>query len=271
MKSLRKLINHGIRKTGWALKKIEVRKPQEKQVSKKSRIVQNSPVPPKNPAPARPVRATMNGALEWLGGSGIPIKTVLDVGASNGCWSSQCMRYIAATDYVLFEPQPVHEPELDAFKSKSAKNVTLIKKAVGSTDGMTYFQAEDPFGGALSSVAGQHMIQVPMTTIDRSVQEHSLKGPFLLKLDTHGFEPSILAGAVGALEQCSVLIIEAYNFQITGEAVLFWELCAMLARKGFRCVDMVDLLHRKVDSTLWQMDIVFIRDNWDGFKNLAYA
>lgn len=213
----------------------------------------------------------MNGALDWLGRCGIPINTVLDVGASNGSWSVACMRFIEASDYVLFEPQPVHESELDAFKLESTKNVTLVKKAVGAADGETFFDATDPLGGSLSSVNGKNMIRVPVTTIDSVIRQHSLSGPFLLKLDTHGYEPSILAGAAETLEECSVLIIEAYNFQITNEALLFWELCGALAEKGFRCVDIVDLLHRRLDSAIWQMDIVFVRDSWSGFKNLSYG
>lgn len=262
MKSLKRLINRGIRKTGWQLKKIRTLPPKTPKKNRKA-------IPPRVLEPTE--RSTMAGALQWLGNSGIPIKTILDVGASNGSWSIECMQYLTATEYVLFEPQPVHEPDLEAFKCNSEQNITLIKKAVGSTEGVTFFHASDPFGGALSSVDGKDMIQVPVTTIDRVVQEHSLNGPFLLKLDTHGYEPSILTGAVETLEHCSVLIIEAYNFHITSEALLFWELCVELAKKGFRCVDVVDLLHRQVDSALWQMDIIFIRDNWNGFSIDTYA
>jgi hypothetical protein len=67
-----------------------------------------------------------------------------------------------------------------------------------------------------------------------------------------------------------VLIIESYNFRITDEAMLFWELCAYLQTKGFRCVDLVDVLHRDRDLAFWQIDLVFIRDDWEGFNIITY-
>lgn len=246
MSLIKKTVKNLIRNAGWDLRKLD---------ESRREIL---------------ARSTMKGALKWLGESGIPVVTVLDVGASNSCWSDECMTFVNAENYILFEPQPVHARELEAFARKSPINVKIVKKAVGSREGTTFFDATEPLAGALSTSAGENMIEVPITTIDSTVEEFSTNGPFLLKLDTHGYEPSILKGAEKTLNRCSVLIIEAYNFQITEEAILFWELCAFLAKKGFRCVDLVDLLHRERDSALWQMDIVFISDKWDGFNFPTY-
>jgi hypothetical protein len=79
-----------------------------------------------------------------------------------------------------------------------------------------------------------------------------------------------LAGANDSLEQCEALIIEAYNFRIKEEALLFWELCSFLSDKGFRPIDLVDVSHRRYDNALWQMDLFFIRSNWKGFSRTSY-
>jgi FkbM family methyltransferase len=216
------------------------------------------------------LRPTMRKGLKWLADEGIQINTVLDVGASNGGWSVECMAFYPDANYVLFEPQPVHSNALNNFANGCKQNVFLVKKAVGSSDGYTLFDAADPFGGALSDKEGENTIRVDLTTIDSTLFELQTEAPYLLKLDTHGFEKSILSGSNSTLEKCEVLIIEAYNYRITEEAFLFWELCTYLAARGFRPVDLVDVLHRTYDNSLWQMDLIFIRDTWKGFDYISY-
>ena len=209
----------------------------------------------------------MIDGLKWLDDN-IPINTVLDVGASNGCWSNECMDVYPYSNYILFEPQPVHNDALNLFSKR--KNVTIIKKAVGDYVGTTFFDACDPFGGALSEADGVGMIQVPLTTIDETVLELKSEGSYLIKLDTHGYEKYILEGAWKTLKNTNALVIEAYNYEICKGSFLFWELCEYLSKRGFRPIYIVDILNREYDYSLWQMDIFFIRSDFDFFKYRAY-
>jgi FkbM family methyltransferase len=209
----------------------------------------------------------MIDGLKWLG-EHIPIKTVLDVGASNGCWSSECVKFYPESNYVLFEPQPVHNEALDLYSKKT--NVTIIKKAVGDNIGVTFFDAAEPFGGALSEIDGSRMIQVPLTTIDCTIEELKIEGPYLIKLDTHGYERNILEGSFKTLKNTNALIIEVYNYEICKGSFLFWELCEYLSKRGFRPVYIVDILNREYDGSLWQMDVFFTRSEFDCFKYNAY-
>lgn len=215
--------------------------------------------------------STMSAGLLRLSSHNLQVQTVLDVGASNGSWSKECMTHFPDASYVLFEPQPVHCSALGSFAEACRQKVVIVNKAVGAVEGETYFDATDPFGGALlSSGEGDKTIKVPLTTIDTCVSQHQMDGPFLIKLDTHGFERSILNGAAKALERTGILIIEAYNHRITDEAFLFWELCDFLAQKGFRPFDLVDVMNRPHDKSLWQMDLFFIRSDWHGFNHTLY-
>ncbi len=218
------------------------------------------------PAPVENDRATMSGGLQLLIEQEIPVATVLDVGASDGRWSQQCMGWYGKADYVLFEPQPAHTAALAEFKAHSKQSVTIVPAAVGVSEGRIEFDASDAFGGALSPEKTAISIEVDLTTIDATVARLQLEGPFLLKLDTHGYEKSILDGAAQTLEKCGALIIEAYNHRFTAEGMMFWELCAFLAARGFRVIDMVDVTRRPRDHSMFQMDIVFVRDTWKGFK-----
>jgi FkbM family methyltransferase len=212
----------------------------------------------------------MGDGLKWLADNGFHFSTVLDVGASDGRWSAKCMNFYPEARYALFEPQPTHSRALDDFANACGQDIVLIKQAVGGSEGHTLFDASDPFGGALADEQGDHTIKVGLTTIDAARLRNQFEAPFLLKLDTHGYEKSILAGANDSLEQCEALIIEAYNFRIKEEALLFWELCSFLSDKGFRPIDLVDVSHRRYDNALWQMDLFFIRSNWKGFSRTSY-
>lgn len=238
---INRIIEASLRKAGWELQKI----------SKAS-------------------RPTMAQGLKWLAENDIYISTVLDVGASNGGWSKICMDFFPNATYVLFEPQPVHSKPLDTFSRNCNQTIIPVKKAVGGSTGSTFFDASDPFGGALAENKAENTIKVELTTIDSSISELKTEGPYLLKLDTHGFERSILEGAENTLNHVEILIIEAYNYRITEEALLFWELCAYLSDRGFRPVDIVDTMHRQHDNSLWQMDIFFIRSSWEGFNHISY-
>lgn len=214
---------------------------------------------------------SMTQALKWLSSHSFQVNTVLDVGASNGSWSKACLPFFPNAHYVLFEPQPAHNEALDTFAIARKQQISLVKKAVGAAEGETFFDETDPFGGQLTANGnGKHSRKVPLTTIDSSVSQLPVEGPYLLKLDTHGVEKGILEGASETLKQANVLIIEAYNYKITKEALLFWELCAFLAERGFRPVDLVDVMHRQRDGSLWQMDLIFAKANWEGFSRNTY-
>ncbi len=215
-------------------------------------------------------RNTMTAGLQWLGRQGFTVRTVLDVGASDGRWSKDCMQDFPDATYVLFEPQPVHSSALDEFAASASTRVIPVKKAIGGEEGTMSFDISDPFGGGPAAAGSEAVMEVELTTIDATVAMLKLEKPYILKLDTHGIERSILQGAENILQKCEILIIEAYNYHITDEAMLFWELCAYLDKRGFRPVDLVDVMHRKHDNSLWQMDLFFVRSDWDGFNCVTY-
>jgi FkbM family methyltransferase len=222
------------------------------------------------PMPQLLPRSSMQKAIEWLSINHFDVKTVLDVGASDGRWSRDCIQYFTDSHYVLFEPQTCHSNVIDLIEKEFEGQITVVKKAVGKNSGKTYFDVTDPFGGSLRDLKSDKTIEVDLTSIDESIRETGLKGPFLLKLDTHGFEIPILEGAAKTLPDCSVLIIEAYNYNIEPESLLFWQLCEYLKIKGFRPIDIVDIMYREYDNSLWQMDIVFIKSSFHGFEHISY-
>jgi FkbM family methyltransferase len=204
-------------------------------------------------------RGSMRGAMQALTKQCIPIQTIVDIGASDGHWSEMTMEFYPQINYLLIEAQTVHQEKLDAFVIDHP-NAQYCLAAAGDKAGLIFFDAGNPFGGQASyKPYAQNNIEVKVTTVDAEVAQRGLSGPFLLKLDTHGFEVPILTGASEVLRNAQVIVIECYVQCLTENSLTFSQMCSHLDTFGFRCIDAVDLEWRPFDDTLWQMDLVFIR------------
>ena len=74
----------------------------------------------RKPAAAPPEAPTFEAALHRLKGRNISVSTVIDVGASNGCWSQALLPVYPQARYLCVEAQRVHEPALRAFVTRHA-------------------------------------------------------------------------------------------------------------------------------------------------------
>jgi FkbM family methyltransferase len=198
------------------------------------------------------------------------INTIVDIGASDGRWSLLAMKTYPASGYLLVEAQPVHEQSLKHFVSLH-NNCQYVLAAAGDKEGEIYFDANDPLGGQASyKPYPTNNIIVPVTKIDTETKKRGMQGPYLLKFDVHGFEVPILKGSSETLLQTEVVIMECYNFKIGEECLLFYEMCSYMKELGFRNIDLVDPLWRPHDNALWQMDLVFVREDRPEFSYLGY-
>jgi len=210
---------------------------------------------------AQPLQVTLESALHRLAGRAPQFRTVIDVGASDGRWSRQLAAVLPGKNFIMIEAQPIHHPGLERYKA-CFPDTRLIQAAAGRDGGELFFDASDPWGGvAAESPHGStgSWIRVPATTIDREVAASGFPGPYLIKLDTHGYETPILEGASATLGSTEVLVIECYNFDVAPSAQRFPQFCLQMERLGFRCIDLFDPMHRPADGALWQMDLVFMK------------
>jgi FkbM family methyltransferase len=200
------------------------------------------------------------------------INTIIDVGASNGIWSRSTMDFYPESKYLLVEANPVHAQALDAFSTEKP-NAQFVLAAAGDKQGGSIsfsFDKDDPYAGQASYTPGKNSNTIPETSIDFEVDARKMKGPYLMKLDTHGFELPIFNGASATLAKTEIIIVECYNFKISSECLLFYEMCEYLGARGFRCIDLVDPLWRPYDNAFWQMDLIFIRKDSPQFLYSNY-
>ena len=198
----------------------------------------------------------MNEALRRARMRGLQIRTVIDVGASDGSWSLLARNHFPDARFLLFEPLAERREALEALRQRLGFD--FLTAAAGARRGEVVLAVDPGLDGSSVVAAGASGGRtVPVETVDAAVAERRLPGPFCLKLDTHGYELPVLEGAAAVMTQASLLIIEAYNFRLGPEALKFHELCAWLEARGFRCCDLADPMRRPKDGVLWQMDLIF--------------
>jgi FkbM family methyltransferase len=196
-------------------------------------------------------------ALGRFAARGGRVGTVIDVGASNGMWSDVCMRHFPEARYALIEAQETHRAALERFVERRP-NASIVLKAAGSRLGQIWFDERFPFGGLASErqLDGMHR-QLPVTTIDHEVASAGLPGPYLVKMDTHGFELPILEGAAETLKHASLVVIECYALRLRDGSPIFDEVVTRMRELGFGVIDLTEPLWRPLDGCLWQFDLLF--------------
>lgn len=209
-------------------------------------------------------------ALQRISKRDLSIETVIDVGASNGMWSEVTEKVLPNATYLLIEAQEFHREALEVY-CRQHPNAAYVLAAAGDQNGEVFFDDRMPFGGVASKEQTSHAKKaVPMYSIDHLVESRGLSGPFLLKLDTHGFEVPILNGATETLKTANLVVIEVYNFRILDQSLIFDEMCAFMRERGFGVIDISEPLWRVRDGAFWQMDMFFVPLSREEFAFRSY-
>lgn len=239
------------------------------------RVVRNKPV---YPAPvAVPFTMefqenSMEGGLNRFLKLGLQVNTIIDVGAAEGKWSLLAKPLFSQANYVLFEPLVERKDQLESLLKENS-NFHYVPKAAGKEKGSIHFIiSPDLDGSGVTYDSDNHNTRsVEVASIQEELQQLKLKGPFIIKLDTHGFEVPIIEGCTKLLDQVQLFIIECYGFEIVKDSLLFWQMCNYMDELGFRVFDIVDIMHRSKDGAFWQCDAFFIRKSHTLFLDNRYA
>lgn len=212
----------------------------------------------------------MSSAVERIYEHNIPIKSIIDIGASNGKWSIDTMKVFPSAYYFAIEPLYERKAALENLKKKY-NNFDYVICVAGDTDDQEVtLNVSDDLDGSTVDGTGGEIRKVSAKTIDAIISENKLGGPFLIKFDTHGYEIPILNGARDTLDRTNVIVMEVYNFEITDHSKRFHEMCLHMEKLGFRCYDIANPMIRLYDKAFWQMDIFFCRNKSNIFTYAKY-
>ena len=146
------------------------------------------------------------------------LRTVVDVGANVGQWSTMLLDLVRPEKLIIIEPQPSAFAQLQRHFG-SLQHVQLHCCAIGDRVGTTKLQVTRDTTGAsvlpprdeMRQLVGANWtveaeIEVPMTTLDMLLKDVS--DISLLKIDVQGFESAVLAGGTETLRRTNFLLIE---------------------------------------------------------------
>lgn len=148
-------------------------------------------------------------------------KCAIDIGANTGLYSVVGAAHNPNAQIFAFEPMPANIIRLQKnLKINAHQNVSVIKKAIGNTNGTIKFAA--PKGNKISDVASADIdfsnsfykdsitfeeIEVPITTLDTFIEEHSLQNVDLIKVDIENYEIPFFEGALKTLSNNKPIVM----------------------------------------------------------------
>jgi FkbM family methyltransferase len=205
--------------------------------------------------------------LEDIARRGLPVRSILDVGANQGEWSRVAAAVFPAADFILVEPQLEMREHLQRFCREFSK-ARLVEAGAGATEGELTLTIWEDFQGSsflpeenTAVTAGKQRRKVKIVTLDSLYA--GFEPPDLAKLDIQGFELEALKGAATLFGRTELFILEVSLFEFTPNWPLFSEVVGFMAQRGYEVYDLPGFARRPFDGALGQVDVAFARR--DGF------
>lgn len=197
--------------------------------------------------------------LERVRQRGLPVRQIVDVGASDGVWTRDCLRIFAEARYLLVDPLPGNAAALAAMQAAHS-NVRYWQGGLGRAAGrLNILQHGDQSSFLPSdSFPANQKTTVEIRTLDSFLGTPDLpSAPDLIKADVQGYELEVLAGASRCLESAQLVLLEVSYRRIYRGAPLAHEVIAEMGRRGFRIYDIATYAQRPGDGELAQSDVFF--------------
>lgn len=199
------------------------------------------------------------------------LKTVLDIGASNGDFLVRVRPFVPGAFIHCFEPLP----ELYASLEKQVRQDSRSKAwnlGMGDTNGVQVMHKQDgifmssllPMTEAMvkafPATAHWTPLEVTVSTLDKWVELQNLEPPILIKMDVQGYERQVIRGGQATIKKAHLLLLEVSFVRLYEGELLFDELYDAVRAMGFRCVGMGHPSADRNTGRALQNDVLFARE-----------
>ena len=201
----------------------------------------------------------MEGRLRTHVARGMPLGTVLDVGAHFGEFAALVRRVAPAATCLSFEADPDCEPHL---RSAGVRHrLCCLGRQAGQA---AFYKSGTSTGNSLYRENTRHFDACDEVTLDVCTLDHALAGEAdfagaidLLKLDVQGAELDVLVGAPDTLRRTQAVLAECAITEYNLGAPRMLDVMQFLDGCGFEVADICELHYD--GATLVQVDVLFRR------------
>jgi FkbM family methyltransferase len=193
-----------------------------------------------------------------LKNNGFKIKTVYDIGACKGKWSTHMKSNVLTdSEFFLFEANPAYE---DILKNTgfvyfntvlSNPEREFVNFYNGTNTGDSYYKETTKIYDQKESIV------LPCTTLDKLIDTHELPIPEFIKIDTQGSEIDILQGAESILDKVNIIYCECPIIQYNLGSPNIQEYLDFFKKINFVPISILE--HHCIENILVQIDIMFMR------------
>jgi FkbM family methyltransferase len=172
---------------------------------------------------------------------------VIDVGA-RGKIPDEISSLTNFIDYVGFDADKEEAARLTAIGDSRCFRFRVINQFIGTREGLTQFHLYRQLGQSSSlepepsfrsfdpGLAIDRTVTVSATTLDVLVDNGTIEGVDLIKLDTQGTEYDVLSGGKKAVKSALLIETEVEFHSIYKDQKLFYDVSRLLYEQGFHLV-----------------------------------
>ena len=202
--------------------------------------------------------SNLTSYLRKIKSQGLEIKTVYDVGACVGKWTSQMKQSVLFDgDFYLFEGNPVYKDILS--QQNSFVHIGVLSNPGRET--VNFYNGCDT-GDSYYKETTDHYdnrkpITLPCRTLDSVIEENNLPIPQFLKIDTQGSEIDIMAGAKKVMGKADLVYLECPIIEYNKGSPNIFDYLMLMSSYGYIPTDVLEI-HRS-EEVLLQIDVMFIK------------
>jgi len=197
------------------------------------------------------------------------LKVVLDVGANQGHFSRELYRYHPKTKFYCFEPFPktfdklqdkLFESNFNHFQlalgdKKETISVSQNEENHSDTNSLTHL---------FDSKNESNKVSIQVNTLDKFIEEHTMKSIDLLKIDTEGFDLKVLKGSEESLKKglIKLIYVECGLDPSNTYHVFFPEILSYLNSLNYVFVGFFQTDLRKIDRKIHFSNALFVYESF---------
>lgn len=193
---------------------------------------------------------------------GIRPSQIIDIGASDGRWTRDCLKVFPDAKYFLVDPLEKNSVFLNELH-QAKPQVKVWQGALGSRHGQLdlYIHGDQSsfFASEYSQSNEMSTRTVEVRTLDSFMEDSTIPQPDMIKADVQGFEMEVLKGAEKCLENTELLLLEVSYRRVYQNGPLAHEVISYVGSRGFRIFDICSYVKRPLDGELACSDILFAK------------